>query len=121
MAKCRIGALTLLVVCVFMFSMIEESLAYCSEPSFSQIVPDVPGSYSKPDVPYCLSMYSYNGTHTCDDWEIDSYLSGVNEYVRKLQNYAKEASSFADTAIRFANDAIEYANCEVKAAKTQHE
>ena len=104
-----------------MLLMPEQSHAYCSEPSFYKSAPDAPGSYSKPNVPYCLSTYSYSGTHTCDDWEINSYLDEVRDYVGKLRDYADEANNFANTAIRFANEAVDYANCEAKDANTQHE
>ena len=41
-------------------------MGYCSAPS-------VPygGAPSKPSKPYCINEFS--NTHTCDDWEIDSY------------------------------------------------
>lgn len=121
MAIRRMMMLASLATFVVIFGSAEQSHAYCSDPSFYQTAPVAPSSYSKPDVPFCLSTYSYSGTHTCDDWEVDSYLDEVKDYVRKLQNYADEANDFANTAIRFANEAMDYAKCEAKEVNTQHE
>ena len=74
--------------------------------------PDAPASYTKPDAPYCMSGYSYSRKHTCDEWEIRSYLAEIDDYVSKLKEYATEAAGFADKAATFANDAVGYANCE---------
>jgi len=121
MVVCQFKVASALTVMVSIIGLTEQSHAFCSEPSFYQSAPDAPGSYSKPDVPYCLSAYSYSGKHTCDDWEIDSYLDEVADYVSKLRDYADEANNFANAAIRFANEAVDYANCEAKEVKTQHE
>lgn len=95
--------------------------AFCSAPSFGESAPDEPSSYNRPDVPYCLSEYSWSGKHTCEQWEIDSYISEVNDYIRKLNDYADEARDFADSSVNFANEAIEYAECEANEVKSQHE
>ena len=121
MARFRFRALSVLATLVFNFGPTEQSHAYCSEPSFFQSAPDAPGSYSKPDVPYCLSSYSNSRTHTCDDWQINSYLDEVREYVRKLRDYADEANNFANAAILFANEAVNYAKCEAEDVNSQHE
>ncbi len=94
-----------------------SAFAFCSEPSFYQTEPSAPGSYAKPDVPYCMQAYGEG----CDRWEIDSYINEVNDYIRKLKNYAEEAQSFANEAINFSNEAVDYANCEAKDVNTQHE
>lgn len=116
--RMKLGALAVFAAII---GPVEQSHAYCSEPSFYQTGPVAPGSYSKPDVPFCLSTYSYSGTHTCNDWEIDSYRDEVKDYVRKLQDYADEANDFANAAILFANEAVDYAKCEAKEVNTQHE
>ncbi len=95
--------------------------AFCSEPSFYELAPDAPGSYEKPEIPYCLSDYSYSGSHTCDDWEIDSYFDDVNNYIDKLNDYVQEANEMARRAARFAEEAYEYAKCEVNDVRNQHE
>lgn len=85
--------------------------AYC----YSPLAPQPPGSYTRPDkpsVPYCVNTYS--NTHTCSEWEIDSYNSAleqykydVEEYIRKLKNYINEANNFV-------NEAVHYAKCEIR-------
>jgi hypothetical protein len=57
------------------------ALAYCSEPSTSISLPDAPGSYVKPDVPPCLASYAFSGEHTCNEWELSSYQSEVEDYI----------------------------------------
>ncbi|MEC8630585.1 MAG: hypothetical protein VXY73_10880 [Pseudomonadota bacterium] len=119
-----------------------SALAYCSEPSFYSSEPEfygstpsAPHSYQKPDVPYCLSSYSYSGTHTCEEYELEAYFEEVEEYINYLNNYykealdfAEEANDFAEQAISFANDVarhtndvLQYANCEAQEVKQQHE
>ena len=93
--------------------------AYCSEPSMYETTPSAPSSYSKPSAPYCLSGYSYTRKHTCNQWEIDSYIDEVNDYIRKLNDYADEARSFANSAIAFANEAADYAKCEADDVKSE--
>lgn len=92
----------------------------CSEPYASISLPSAPGSYSKPDVPYCLSNYSFSGTHTCDDWEIDRYKQEVEDYVEKLQEYMNDAAEVASEAAQFAEEAADYARCEAEEVSNQH-
>lgn len=92
----------------------------CSEPYASLSLPSAPGSFSKPDVPYCLSNYSFSGTHTCDDWEIDRYKQEVEDYVEKLQEYMNDAAEVASEAARFAEEAADYARCEAEEVSNQH-
>lgn len=96
------------------------ALAYCSEPSFSEDPPDAPGSYSRPDVPFCLQEYQWSGTHTCDSWELDSYKADVEDYVQRLNTYLEEANSFAEEAVEYAEDAAAYARCEADDVVSQH-
>lgn len=110
----RVGVVSLFVL------LSPPAWAFCSEPSTRITLPDAPGSYGKPRVPYCLSGFAYSGRHTCDSWEIDSYKRDVEEYVEKLQEYADEALRAAQQAARFARDAQDYAECEVKEVASQH-
>ena len=96
---------------------VAPSFAFCSEPSFISSVPEPPSSFSKPDAPFCLSDYSWSRKHSCDQWEIDSYISDINEYIRKLRTYVDEANEFASEASSFASEAFDYAQCEANAAK----
>jgi hypothetical protein len=102
---------TIFSIMIFFLIFPANVLAYCSEPT----PPDPPSSYmrpTKPSAPYCVNTFS--NTHTCDQWEVDSYNSAlqqyryeVEDYVRKLKNYVSEASSFA-------SETVDYANCEIR-------
>jgi hypothetical protein len=97
------------------------AFAFCFEPSFTESPPDPPGTYERPDVPFCLSDYSWSGQHSCDSWELDSYEADVEAYVGKLSRYADEAAGFANSAANFASEAFAYAKCEAKDVVEQHE
>jgi len=98
-----------LVALTLSFHTSSNAFAICSEPS----APDAPGSYAKPDVPYCLGEYSYSGKHTCESYEIENYKSEVDDYVQKMKNYADEVEAFY-------SDAVSFANCEILAVVEQH-
>lgn len=83
--------------------------------------PDPPGSFSRPNVPYCLSSYSYSASHTCEEWELDRYFSDIDAYVASLQRYLNEFNDFTREVASLSEDAERYANCEAKEATTQHE
>ncbi|MEM8774773.1 MAG: hypothetical protein AAGF53_07045 [Pseudomonadota bacterium] len=116
-------------------SYCSEPSVYASEPSFSGNEPSAPSSFQKPDVPYCLSSYSYSGTHECDEYELRAYFDEVDEYVedlkeyyaeaitfaQKVVDYANEARAFSDEIQYFANEVLEYAKCEAEDVNTQHE
>ncbi len=93
-------------------SATSSAQAFCSEPSMYAAVPDAPSTISKPSAPFCMSGYSYSRTHTCDEWEIRSYLDEIDGYVRKLRAYAEASAEFANQAASFASDALDYAKCE---------
>lgn len=86
----------------------------CSEPSFYASEPNVPGSFSKPSVPYCFHDRS------CDEWQVRTYVSDVEDYIRKLKQYADDAIDFSNEARSFAEDAISYAKCEADEVNSQH-
>ena len=81
--------------------------AFCSEPS----APSAPYG-GPPDAPYCFN--EWNKTHTCDSYEIDSWIDEVNDYIRGMANYAEEAQAYA-------NDAVAFAQCQIDAAKEPFE
>jgi len=95
--------------------------AICFDPSFYDSTPTPPSSFSKPDVPFCLSSYAYTKEHTCSQWELDSYFDDVADYVDDLQRFYAEAVAFANEAVRFSNEAYDYAQCEANDVNTQHE
>ena len=111
--------LALSIIILFFFS--SGAYAYCGQPSLYSSLPSPPGSYQKPSLPYCLSDYKYSGKHSCNSWEIDTYIDGINEYIRALENYVAEAYSFAGEASDYANQAAEYARCESENAKSEFE
>ena len=102
---------TIFSIMISFFILPANVLAYCSNPT----PPDPPSTYlrpTKPSVPYCVNTYS--NTHTCDQWEIDSYnndleryKNDVEDYIRKLKGYVREANSFA-------SETVDYANCEIR-------
>ena len=98
-----------------------EARAFCSEPDFYTSVPDAPSTIGRPDAPYCLSGYQYNRKHTCEDYEIDSYINETNDYIRELKEFVSESVQFADEARRFASEAGDYAECEAREAKSEIE
>lgn len=85
--------------------------AYCSSPS----APDPPGTYERPDkpsVPYCINTFS--NTHTCSQWEIDSYKSALQQYKYDVEDYIRKLQNYVDEANDFVNEAVDYANCEIR-------
>lgn len=97
------------------------AMSYCFEPSFSESPPGAPGSYDKPDVPYCLSGYAYSGKHTCDTWELEAYKDEVSDYIDSLNDYLSQAASFAQLANSYAVEVRAYAECEAEEVSRQHE
>lgn len=87
------------------------SAFYCSEPS-------PPGRYSKPTkpspptVPYCVNEYT--NTHTCEDWQINSYNREIESYNWQLRMYNSEVEDYIRKLESYVDDAIAYANCEIK-------
>ncbi|MEJ1118082.1 hypothetical protein V9K92_06330 [Phyllobacterium sp. CCNWLW109] len=94
--------------------------AYCSKPSQSIDFPDGPGSYDRPSVPFCLSGYKFSGTHTCEDYELTSYQSDIEEYIGKLNKYIRDNNDAAEEAAAYALAVAKYAQCEADEASSQH-
>ena len=68
-----------------------------------------------------LNGYSYTREHTCDQWELDSYFSDVEDYVNELQTYLDEINEYSRKVTLLARDAEAYAVCEAEEVSTQHE
>ena len=90
---------------IFIFFLIffgsKNAHSYCFEPS-------APSSFSKPtkpSAPYCVNEYSR--THTCDDWEINSYNNDIEQYNYDVENYISKLNNYVQ-------DAQEYARCEAR-------
>ncbi|MEO6015139.1 MAG: hypothetical protein ABIQ30_16340 [Devosia sp.] len=106
---------------LFSFLFAPSAYAYCSQPSFYSSPPTPPGSYERPDVPYCLSAYAYTQKHTCDQWELDSYFDDVDDYVEKLKTFYNEVADYANSAKRYSDDSYDFAKCEIDEVIAQHE
>ena len=73
--------------------------AWCNEPSASFL-----STPSKPDVPFCIN--TFNNTHTCSDWEIDSYYDDIEDYNDDVEDFVSELNDYVD-------EAVEYAQCRM--------
>lgn len=76
--------------------------AFCTDPiapSFQYFS----GKPTPPIVPYCVDQYS--NTHTCNDWEIQTYNADIDRfnqeleaYVAEIRRYARDIDSYYDAA-----------------------
>ncbi len=83
-----------IVILILLMMIGTQAGAYCSEPSFYLSTPYTPS------VPHCVN--EWDNTHTCDEWEIESYYNDlesysyeVGEFISALNSYVSEASEFA--------------------------
>lgn len=76
----------------------QPATAFCSDPSPPWSKP------SPPTTPYCVN--TWDNTHTCNDWEIDSYN-------RQVRAYRDEVEAYVAALQRYVDDAVEYAKCEI--------
>ncbi len=88
------------------YSLSAPAWAYCYEPT----TPEPP--WNKPDVPFCLSSYSFRREHNCSTWELDTYLNDLDRYRRDLIAYV-------DESVEFARQAEEHALCLHDEAKDE--
>lgn len=106
------GKFAKIMVLVALFNPMSAH-AYRSIPSFGYFSPpELPGTYSRPSLPICLSDFQFSRTHTCDQWVIDSYVDEVNNYIQKLREFVEEANEFNRNASNYASEALDYAKCE---------
>jgi len=75
-------------------------MGYCSAPSAPY-----GGAPSEPSKPFCVN--EFNNTHTCSDWEIDSYNNS-------LRSYKNDIKRFVDNLQSYLRDARDYVNCEIR-------
>ena len=87
------------ILLIFLFTS-NTVLAFCVSPS-----PPFGGPPSKPSTPYCVNEYAR--THTCDDWEINSYQSAMRNYKYEIENYI-------DKLQNYLRDAQAYVNCQIR-------
>ena len=117
----RVLCVALVGVGTMAFGNTSQVHARCVEPYIGLVPPDAPSSRHRPDVPYCLSTYSWSREHTCDSWEIESYKSEVEDYIDKLNEFVEEAEDLSRRAQLFAQEAYDYAKCEAEEVSSQHE
>ena len=89
---------------------INSAYSYCSAP----MAPEPPGVYdkpTKPSVPFCVNEIM--NTHTCDDWEIDSYNSELSSYRSDIDFYVQKLKNYISEAEYFVNETVAYAKCEI--------
>jgi len=74
------------------------SYSYCYEHSPPWSKP------TKPSMPWCVN--EWNNTHTCSDWEIESYYSDIRIYYYDVENYVNDLNNYL-------YDAEDYVRCEI--------
>lgn len=72
---------------------------YCSEPSPPFTKPQ------KPNTPYCVNEWT--NSHTCDDWQVDSYNRELEAYNRDVERYINDLQVYV-------SNAANYAQCEIE-------
>ena len=98
------------LVILVSFAFPGVTYAFCSSP----YAPDPPSTFmkpTKPNVPWCVDEYSR--THTCDDWEINSYYNDLDSYRNEVEDYVRQLKDFIYEAEAFYSEAVAYANCEI--------
>ena len=74
------------------------TFGFCYEPSPPWSKP------SKPIVPWCVNEWT--NTHTCSEWEINSYNNEIQNYNYDVQNYVYDLQNYL-------YEAEDYVNCEI--------
>ena len=79
-----------------LMTLATQAGAICIEPTVYLSTP------VKPSVPWCVN--EWDNTHTCDEWEIQSYYS-------ELDAYRDEAQYFINSLNLYVDEAVDYAQC----------
>lgn len=101
---------TIKLAILFLFISPNMAFAFCFEPS-APSAPSIFWKPQKPNTPYCVNTFT--NTHTCSDWEIDSYNREVERYNSEIEDYVFKLQQYVNEAIEFANAADAYARCEI--------
>lgn len=109
-----------LLIAIILFGNVANASAFCSEPYVRITVPDAPGTFDRPSIPYCLTSFKWSGKHDCDSWELDRYKRDVSDYIEKLEAFVNDTNDLARKAKRYADEAYDYAVCEVDEVSGQH-
>ncbi len=100
-----------ILVLAILLTLPSFAFGYCFAPD----APDPPFTSSKPTkptAPYCVDTFT--NTHTCDQWEVDSYNSALRQYKYDIEEYIRKLQEYVNEANDFANEALEYAKCEIR-------
>jgi hypothetical protein len=94
---------------------VSPAVAYCSEPDTpSRPYLDKP---RPPDKPFCYNEYS--NTHTCSDWEIDSYNNEVETFNRRMRQYQSDVEDYIRSLTNYVEEVVSYAKCEARDIELQ--
>lgn len=85
-----------------------SAFGYCMEPMTPRFSGYKP---TEPNTPFCINKLS--NTHTCSEWEIDSYNREVESYNSQLRTYQWAVDSYVDQLNAYVDDAVAYAKCEI--------
>lgn len=83
--------------------------AFCSAPTAPTMYETKP---SPPREPFCVNKIM--NTHTCSNWEINSYNDDVDKYNRDLERYKRASDLFIDQLNAYLTAARRFAECEVR-------
>ena len=76
-----------------------QAYGFCIEPSAPYYEPQ------KPSVPWCVN--EWDNTHTCEQWEIDSYNLEIENFNREFDDYVSELEDYIQDAVAFAKCKID--------------
>lgn len=106
----------LALVLVLALALPTVASAFCTAP----LAPTPPVTWNKPtkpSVPYCINEYAR--THTCSDWEIESYRSDMNRFRNEVSDYIAELQRYISAVNLYADQAVSYAVCEADDVQNQ--
>ena len=76
-----------------------QAFSFCMEPSAPYYEPQ------KPSVPWCVN--EWENTHTCEQWEIDSYNLEIENFNQEFDDYISELEDYVQDAVAFAKCKID--------------
>ncbi len=93
---------------VIAIALTTTAFGYCFEPSAPRFSGYKP---TEPHTPFCINKFS--NSHTCSEWEIDSYNREVESYNSQLRTYQWAVDSYVDDLNTYVDDAVTYAKWEI--------
>src|SRR6476659_10108285 len=86
----RVSTLVLLAAVMGGGSPAQASFGFCMEPRAPSLFA------SRPQKPYCAT------THSCEQWQVDSYKIEVTQYFDALQTYLVNVDAYRKKAYEYA-------------------